>query len=572
MDIDKLYDAVVIGGGPAGLTAAIYLARARYRVLVVEKDRFGGQITITDEVVNYPGVYSESGSELTDTMRRQAEAFGAEFMLAEVTGFDLDGDVKRVMTSKGEIACFAALLATGASPRSVGFAGEEEFRGHGVAYCATCDGEFFTDKDVFVIGGGFAAAEESVFLTKYARRVTVLVREDDFTCAPSAAEEAKCNEKITVLYNTEVVEAAGDTALRSLRYRNLKTGEEGVYHAADGDTFGIFVFVGYAPATQLVRGIADLDDAGYVITDHRQMTSADGLFAAGDVCVKGLRQVATAVGQAAQTATDMERYLKSAQERTGFVPAQPAGRPGSGSKADAAASAAGPKGDPGRGGPQKPTDRAASGPASPTLFDDAVLAQLDTVFTRMERSLVLRLHLDGSDVSSELRAYMEALCDLTDKLGLEEASSAAPGASEDEGLPFVEVCDAAGNPLGLAFHGVPGGHEFTSFVLGLYNAAGPGRPIAREDAERIAAVDDEISIKVLVSLSCTMCPETVVSAQRIAADSPRAAAHVYDIARFPELRERYNAMSVPCVVVERGGAERISFGKKSLGQMLDILG
>lgn len=572
MDIDKLYDAVVIGGGPAGLTAAIYLARARYRVLVVEKDRFGGQITITDEVVNYPGVYSASGSELTDTMRRQAEAFGAEFMLAEVTGFDLDGDVKRVMTSKGEIACFAALLATGASPRSVGFAGEEEFRGHGVAYCATCDGEFFTDKDVFVIGGGFAAAEESVFLTKYARRVTVLVREDDFTCAPSAAEEAKCNEKITVLYNTEVVEAAGDTALRSLRYRNLKTGEEGVYHAADGDTFGIFVFVGYAPATQLVRGIVDLDDAGYVITDHRQMTSADGLFAAGDVCVKGLRQVATAVGQAAQTATDMERYLKSAQERTGLVPAQPAGRPGTASKADAAASAAGPKGDPGRGGPQKPTDRAASGPAFPTLFDDAVLAQLDTVFTRMERSLVLRLHLDGSDVSSELRAYMEALCDLTDKLGLEEASSAAPGASEDEGLPFVEVCDAAGNPLGLAFHGVPGGHEFTSFVLGLYNAAGPGQPIAREDAERIAAVDDEISIKVLVSLSCTMCPETVVSAQRIAADSPRAAAHVYDIARFPELRERYNAMSVPCVVVERGGAERISFGKKSLGQMLDILG
>lgn len=572
MDIDKLYDAVVIGGGPAGLTAAIYLARARYRVLVVEKDRFGGQITITDEVVNYPGVYSASGSGLTDTMRRQAEAFGAEFMLAEVTGFDLDGDVKRVMTSKGEIACFAALLATGASPRSVGFAGEEEFRGHGVAYCATCDGEFFTDKDVFVIGGGFAAAEESVFLTKYARRVTVLVREDDFTCAPAAAEEAKCNEKITVLYNTEVVEAAGDTALRSLRYRNLKTGEEGVYHAADGDTFGIFVFVGYAPATQLVRGIADLDDAGYVITDHRQMTSADGLFAAGDVCVKGLRQVATAVGQAAQAATDMERYLKSAQERTGLVPAQPAGRPGTGSKADAAASAAGPKGDPGRGGPQKPTDRAASGPASPTLFDDAVLAQLDTVFTRMERSLVLRLHLDGSDVSSELRAYMEALCDLTDKLGLEEASSAAPGASEDEGLPFVEVCDAAGNPLGLAFHGVPGGHEFTSFVLGLYSAAGPGQPIAREDAERIAAVDDEISIKVLVSLSCTMCPETVVSAQRIAADCPRVAAHVYDIARFPELRERYNAMSVPCVVVERGGAERISFGKKSLGQMLDILG
>ena len=158
IDIAKLYDAVIVGGGPAGLTAAIYLARARYRVLVVEKEHFGGQITITDEVVNYPGVFSTSGKELTATMQRQAEAFGAEFMLAEVTGLDLTGDIKHVHTTKGDISCLAVLLATGASPRHVGFKGEEEFRGHGVAYCATCDGEFFTGKDVFVVGGGIAAA------------------------------------------------------------------------------------------------------------------------------------------------------------------------------------------------------------------------------------------------------------------------------------------------------------------------------------------------------------------------------------------------------------------------------
>lgn len=565
MDIDKLYDAVIIGGGPAGLTAAIYLARARYRVLVVEKDHFGGQITITDEVVNYPGVYAASGSQLTETMRRQAQAFGAEFMLAEVTGFDLDGDVKRVKTSKGDIPCFAALLATGASPRSVGFAGEDEFRGHGVAYCATCDGEFFTGKDVFVVGGGFAAAEESVFLTKYARHVTVLVREDDFTCAPAAAEEAKRNKKITVLYNTEVVEATGDSALRTLRYRNIKTGEEGVYRADDGDTFGIFVFVGYAPATQLVKGIAELDPFGYVLTDEHQMTSADGLFAAGDVCVKSLRQVATAVGQAAQTATDMERYLKAAQERTGLVPAAPAGRPvaatGSASGAGAGAGA-----EPGAAG-----SRAGAVAGSSSLFDDSMLAQLNTVFSRMERSLVLRLHTDGSDLSSELHAYMDEICGLTDKLHLEEAE-AATDSPAGEGLPYVEVCDAEGNPLGLAFHGVPGGHEFTSFVLGLYNAAGPGQPIAQDDEVRISGLVDEVSIKVLVSLSCTMCPETVVSAQRIAADNPRVTAHVFDVAHFPRLRERYNAMSVPCVVVERGGTERVSFGKKNLSQMLDVLG
>ena len=159
----NFYDVVVIGGGPAGLTAALYLARARYRVVVVEKDHFGGQITITSEVVNYPGVGRASGTELTETMRKQAEGLGAEFLLAEVIGLELSGDVKTVRTGRWELKCFGVLLATGAHPRMVGFQGEEQFRGRGVAYCATCDGEFFTGKDVFVVGGGFAAAEESVF-------------------------------------------------------------------------------------------------------------------------------------------------------------------------------------------------------------------------------------------------------------------------------------------------------------------------------------------------------------------------------------------------------------------------
>ena len=283
--VANLYDAVIVGGGPAGLTAAIYLARARYRVLVVEKERFGGQIAITDEVVNYPGVIKTSGAQLGDTMRRQAEGFGAEFLLAEVTGLDMDGDVKRVRTTKGEIPALGVLLATGASPRRVGFAGEDEFRGHGVAYCATCDGEFFAGKQVFVVGGGFAAAEEAVFLTKYASHVTILVRKDAFSCAPAAVEEVLANDKIDVRYNTAVDEVSGDTALRRIRLRNTATGQVEEYAPEGGDTFGVFVFVGYAPATGLVAGIADLDDAGYVITDAQHRTSAPGLFAAGDVCV-----------------------------------------------------------------------------------------------------------------------------------------------------------------------------------------------------------------------------------------------------------------------------------------------
>lgn len=549
-DATELYDAVVIGGGPAGLTAALYLARARYRVLVVEKDRFGGQITITDEIVNYPGVLSASGAELTETMRRQAEAFGAEFLLAEVTGLDLSGGVKRVGTARGDVPCLSVLLATGASPRRLGFAGEEEYRGRGVAYCATCDGEFFSGKEVFVVGGGFAAAEESVFLTRYARHVTVLVREDDFTCAPASAEEAKRHPKIDVLYNTEVVEAGGDDALRFLRYRDNRTGEEAEYRAPEGETFGVFVFVGYAPATDLVRGVADLDGHGYVLTDAHQMTSADGLFAAGDVCVKGLRQVATAVGQAAQTATDMERYIKAAQERTGLVPAAPAGRPAGATAAN---------------GPAKGDGSEESG-----LFTADMLAQLDTVFTRMERPLELHLLLDERPVSAELEGYMAELASLTGKLTVTVADKEELAAADSAELPCVQVRSSDGAPTGLAFHGVPGGHEFTSFVLGLYNAAGLGQPIDAGGRAAAEGIAERVDIRVLVSLSCTMCPETVLSAQRIASLNPLVTAEAFDIAHFPDLRDRYNAMSVPCAVIRHAdGRERVVFGKKSLAQMLE---
>ena len=180
----------------------------------------------------------------------------------------MSGDIKKVKTSRGELSCFGVLLAAGAHPRKVGFQGEEEFRGRGIAYCATCDGEFFTGRDVFVIGGGFAAAEESVFLTKYARHVTILIRGNGFGCAPSAAEPALNHEKITVLTNTEVIEVSGESTLECLRYRNTVTGEITEYRPPEGENFGVFVFAGYEPATDLVRGIAECDERGYIVTDR----------------------------------------------------------------------------------------------------------------------------------------------------------------------------------------------------------------------------------------------------------------------------------------------------------------
>ena len=534
---ENLYDVVVIGGGPAGLTAALYLARARYRVVVVEKDHFGGQITITSEVVNFPGVERTSGAALTESMRKQAESFGAEFLLAEVTGLDLTGDVKTVRTSRCDLKCFGVLLATGAHPRMVGFQGEEQFRGRGVAYCATCDGEFFTDKDVFVVGGGFAAAEESVFLTKYARHVTILIRGDGFTCAQATADAARNHEKITVLTNTVVEEVSGDTSLRFIRYRNTRTGQVTKHHAADGETFGVFVFAGYEPATELVQGLAELDEQSYVLTDRSQKTTADGLYAAGDVCVKPLRQVVTAVGDGALAATALERLCAAMQARTGLRPQQPVSRA---------------------------EEAAAPAEAGSTLFNGDMLSQLHTVFARMASPLILRLFLDETPLSAELRQYMDELAAQSGKLSVEVGDPASA-----DHLPCVRVCRADGDWTGLAFHGVPGGHEFTSFVLGLYNAAGPGQALDEESRNAIHAIQKTMDLQVLVSLSCTMCPELVTAAQRVAAENPNITAQVYDLNHFPDLREKYQVMSVPCLVVNSG--EQVSFGKKSIRQLLELL-
>lgn len=543
MDNESFYDVVIIGGGPAGLTAALYLARARYRVVVVEKEHFGGQITITDEVVNYPGVESVSGAALSETMRRQAANFGAEFLLAEVEALDMSGEVKKIRAGGRDLSCFGVLLATGAHPRRIGFKGEAEFQGRGVAYCATCDGEFFTGKDVFVVGGGFAAAEEAVFLTKYARHVTVMIRRDDFSCAKSAAESARNHQKITVLCNTEIDEVAGDTALRFLRYRNNVTGEVVEYRSSEGDSFGVFVFAGYVPETTLIRDIAALDESGYVIVDRAQRTDVPGLYAAGDVCVKNLRQVVTAVSDGATAATELEKHAAAMQEKTGLRPKSPATRLPPKSTLPAT----------------EPEARSDDG-----AFPAEMRAQLGEMFAKMDRPLILRLFLDERPVSGELRGMMEELARLTDKLTVEVA---ARDSSESE-PPCVRVLLADGTDTGIAFHGVPGGHEFTSFVLGLYNASGPGQPLDAETQKAIMAIDHPVSIQILVSLSCTMCPDTVKAAQRVAAENPRITAEAYDLNHFPELRDRYKVMSVPCIVVD---GEKVSFGRKNVKQVLELL-
>lgn len=543
-DKDKLYDVIVIGGGPAGLTAALYLARAKYRVLVLEKEQFGGQITITHEVVNYPGIGKASGKEITETMRSQGEFFGAEFLLAEATHLEVEGDIKTVTTDKGDFYCLGILLATGAHPRTIGFKGEAEHKGRGVAYCATCDGEFFTGKEIFVVGGGYAAAEESVFLTKFARHVTILMREDDFTCAAAVAEPAKHHKDITILPNTVVEEVSGEGGLNYLRYRNTKTEKSTEYRADDGDFFGVFVFAGYTPDTEIVKNLVKLDDHGYIVTDSEQRTSMDGVYAAGDVCIKPLRQVVTATGDGALAATELEKYVASVQSRTGIYAKPPVSKNHTS---------------------EESVKSSASQDSTDGLLSEDMKAQLRTLFEKAQGNAILKLYLDNRGISRELENYMRELASLSNKLTVDVADV---NASSDF-APCVKICCTDGTETGLAFHGVPGGHEFSSFVLGIYNAMGPGQPMDDKIRERIQAISKTADIKVLVSLSCTMCPDTVVSAQHIAAKNKNVTAEIYDIHHFEKMKKQYNVMSVPCILIND---TTVSFGKKNIEQILELIG
>lgn len=586
MSRNDLYDVIVIGGGPAGLTAGLYLARARYRVLILEKDDFGGQITITNEVVNYPGVGRTTGRALTQTMRRQAQDFGAEFLSAEAIGLDVHGDVKTVHTSRGDLKAFGILLATGASPRKLGFEGEFEYAGRGVAYCATCDGEFFTGKEVLVVGGGFAAAEESVFLTTYASKVTVLVREQDFTCDATVAAAAKNNPKIDVRYQVELQGVtAGQGGLREAAILNRATGQTETWRPADGGTFGVFVFAGYVPATDLVRGVVELDDYGYVVTHGYLETSVPGVYAAGDLRAKNLRQVVTATADGAIAAVELERYAKRMSEKTGLMPQRPASYVYEQSTAKANAASLDDTA-PAPAPAKRSADAAAAANAvkkSSELFSDATRQQLNVVFSRMSRPVTLALELDDTPLSTELRGFIDALVALS---GGKLKSTVVDGEykKDDTGravfdvdsvLPAARPCVRMvvdGEPTGLAFHGVPSGHEFNSFVLGLYNVAGPGQPLGDDLIERAKSIASPLSIMILVSLTCTMCPETVLASQRLASLNPAVRAEAYDVSHFPELKDQYGAMSVPCIVINRGGEQTVEFGKKSIPQMLDLIG
>jgi thioredoxin reductase (NADPH) len=299
---------IIIGSGPAGFTAALYAARADLNPLVISGNQLGGQISITNEVENFPGFpEGTTGPELVDLMQRQAERFGARVLIDEVTEVDFtNGSPFKVKTYGDEFEAEAVIIAVGASPKRLGVPGEEDFIGRGVSFCATCDGFFFRDKDVIVVGGGDSAMEEGLFLTKFASSVRVIHRRDELRAGEILKQRAMKNEKMSFVWDTEIEEIEGDGKVERVRMRNVKTDEE-----SELDTDGVFIFIGHYPNSSLFEGQLDMDEAGYVITDDRKMTSVPGVFAAGEIQDPVFRQITTSVGQGAAAAMMAERWMEA---------------------------------------------------------------------------------------------------------------------------------------------------------------------------------------------------------------------------------------------------------------------
>ncbi|MDY4181300.1 MAG: thioredoxin-disulfide reductase, partial [Pseudoflavonifractor sp.] len=300
--MDKIYDVIILGAGPAGLAAGLYAGRSRLSTLIIEKGKDGGQIAITDEIENYPGqqVEGESGPSLIARMTEQAKKFGAERASDTIISVELDGDVKVLKSAKNEYKAKAVIVATGAFPKPIGCENEAKFMGKGISFCATCDASFFEDFEVYVVGGGDSAVEEAMYLTKFARKVTIIHRRDELRAAKSIQEKAFANPKLHFMWDTVVTKVdSDDELLNKMTVKNVKTGEETVIEAdPDDGLFGLFGFIGYNPNSKLFEGMLDME-RGYIKTDADMHTNIPGVFAAGDIRVKSLRQVVTAAADGA---------------------------------------------------------------------------------------------------------------------------------------------------------------------------------------------------------------------------------------------------------------------------------
>lgn len=306
-----MYDLIIIGGGPAGLTAGLYTARARLNVVVLERLAPGGQVLTTDWVENYPGFPDGiSGFELVEKMKTQAENFGLPIQLEEVLEMELSPEKKVVVTNKGKLETKALILATGATPRKLGIEGEELLTGKGVSYCATCDGPFYRDQEVVVVGGGDTALEEAIFLTRFASKIYLAHRRDKLRAIKLLQDRAMAQEKIEFIWDTIPVKILGENGVEGVELKNVKTEK-----VVRKDAQGIFIFIGTQPNSELIKGTVNQDETGFILTNENMETSVAGVFAAGDIRSKPWRQISTAVGEGATSSFFVERYLENLDQQ-----------------------------------------------------------------------------------------------------------------------------------------------------------------------------------------------------------------------------------------------------------------
>ena len=312
--MSKLYDVIILGAGPAGLSAGLYAGRYKLSTLIIEKSQDGGQISITDEIENYPGQVidkEESGSSLIARMTAQAAKFGCERASANIVSVELEGEVKKLTDANGNVyEGRTVIIASGAHPRAIGCKNEADYVGKGISFCATCDANFFEDLEVYVVGGGDSAVEEAIYLTKFARKVTIIHRRDALRAAKSIQEKAFANDKIEFMWDSVVEEVSGDEILTKMLVKNVKTGEITTIEADEEDgLFGLFGFIGLIPNTELFADTKLNMENGYILTDDDMHTNIEGVYAAGDVRKKSLRQVVTAAADGAIASCQVEHYL-----------------------------------------------------------------------------------------------------------------------------------------------------------------------------------------------------------------------------------------------------------------------
>ena len=533
------------------------MARAKHRTLILEKEKIGGQITLTNEVVNYPGVFKATGEELTKEMAKQAIDFGAEIKMENVISLDLEGDIKKVKTASAEYQALSVFIATGAHPRKLNFKGEKEYMGKGIAYCATCDGEFFTGKDIFVVGGGFAAAEEAMFLTRFSENVTMIVREEEMTCAETIIDKVKNHTpKIKIHYNTEIKEITGDNLPKRIEFVNNVTSETWEYKN-DKDIFGIFIFAGYIPNTELLKQSnvdITVNNQGYIVVDNNKKTNIPGVYAIGDICEKELRQVVTAVSDGATASTNAEHYINEIHKKY-EIPSLFKEKENNTKKEEI---------------PKQTNTNANDG----KYITEDMKGQLKNLFDSLTKKVVITGNIYDDNTSKELKTMLLEMDNISKNIEIIIEEKQKQGNVNNTCYITLgeRLQDGSIKNVGYKFYGIPGGHEFTAFVVTLYKVFGEKVELNDELISRITNLKGRINVDIVISLTCTKCPDLIMEFAKVLKEATNnnidIDLNIYDIAFAEEKREKYSILSVPCIIIND---DIVDFGKKDASEIVTLL-